>query len=253
MLGRRRRRLWTTFTNKGYDAVWTRGQHRHPGPPAPPVVRRRQPRRRPPGGRPRLEHGSAHRDRAAQAHHPAELLPLRLGPGRQPDRAGQRRAPGWSSPPTGSRSTGRRAERAKGQAWGLQTISTFHTHGTPPVAGASAMSTPVRIAVLGLGEAGRRSRATWSPPAPTSAATTRRASRSTASTPRAARPTRSRDADLVLSVNSSHDAMTALENALPALAAGHPLGRPQHRQPGAEGRAGAAAGGPERRRWSTSR
>lgn len=25
-------------------------------------------------------------------------------------------------------------ERAKGQAWGLQTISTFHTHGTPPVA-----------------------------------------------------------------------------------------------------------------------
>ena len=26
------------------------------------------------------------------------------------------------------------AERAKGQAWGLQTVSTFHTHGTPPVA-----------------------------------------------------------------------------------------------------------------------
>lgn len=25
------------------------------------------------------------------------------------------------------------AERAKGQAWGMQTISTFHTHGTPPV------------------------------------------------------------------------------------------------------------------------
>ena len=24
------------------------------------------------------------------------------------------------------------AERAKGQAWGLQTVSTFHTHGTPP-------------------------------------------------------------------------------------------------------------------------
>jgi len=28
-----------------------------------------------------------------------------------------------------------RAERAKGQAWGLKTIDTFHTHGTPPVAG----------------------------------------------------------------------------------------------------------------------
>jgi catechol 2,3-dioxygenase len=26
------------------------------------------------------------------------------------------------------------AERAKGQAWGLQTVATFHTHGTPPVA-----------------------------------------------------------------------------------------------------------------------
>src|SRR5262245_6458478 len=25
------------------------------------------------------------------------------------------------------------ADRAKGQAWGLQTVSTFHTHGTPPV------------------------------------------------------------------------------------------------------------------------
>lgn len=27
------------------------------------------------------------------------------------------------------------AERAKGQAWGLKTIETFHTHGTPPVEG----------------------------------------------------------------------------------------------------------------------
>ena len=25
------------------------------------------------------------------------------------------------------------AERKKGQAWGLKTIETFHTHGTPPV------------------------------------------------------------------------------------------------------------------------
>jgi len=25
------------------------------------------------------------------------------------------------------------AERAKGQAWGLQTVHTFHTYGTPPV------------------------------------------------------------------------------------------------------------------------
>lgn len=26
-------------------------------------------------------------------------------------------------------------ERKKGQAWGLKTIKSFHTHGTPPVAG----------------------------------------------------------------------------------------------------------------------
>lgn len=30
------------------------------------------------------------------------------------------------------------AERAKGQAWGLRTIDTFHTHGTPPVPPAAA-------------------------------------------------------------------------------------------------------------------
>jgi catechol 2,3-dioxygenase len=30
--------------------------------------------------------------------------------------------------------TWNQAERAKGQAWGLKTIETFHTHGTPPVA-----------------------------------------------------------------------------------------------------------------------
>ena len=30
-------------------------------------------------------------------------------------------------------------ERAKGQAWGLKTIESFHTHGTPVVAGDSAL------------------------------------------------------------------------------------------------------------------
>ena len=28
------------------------------------------------------------------------------------------------------------AERAKGQAWGLKTVESFHTHGTPPLPGA---------------------------------------------------------------------------------------------------------------------
>ena len=29
------------------------------------------------------------------------------------------------------------AERRKGQAWGLKTIESFHTHGTPPLPGKS--------------------------------------------------------------------------------------------------------------------
>ena len=38
-------------------------------------------------------------------------------------------APDWETV------TWTQAERAKGQAWGLKTIDSFHTHGTPPVAG----------------------------------------------------------------------------------------------------------------------
>ena len=44
-------------------------------------------------------------------------------------------ARGWCSRRTGSRSSGREAERKKGQAWGLKTIESFHTHGTPPLPG----------------------------------------------------------------------------------------------------------------------
>ncbi len=42
-------------------------------------------------------------------------------------------ARGWCWRRTGSRSRWTEAERKKGQAWGLQTIKSFHTHGTPPV------------------------------------------------------------------------------------------------------------------------
>ncbi|MGC1561149.1 MAG: hypothetical protein WA820_15040, partial [Bradyrhizobium sp.] len=31
-------------------------------------------------------------------------------------------------------------ERKKGQAWGLKTIESFHTHGTPPLPGERASS-----------------------------------------------------------------------------------------------------------------
>jgi len=74
-----------------------------------------------------------HRDRTAQARHPADVLLYVYEPG------GNRielcnpvarlvLAPDWRT------ITWTEAERAKGQAWGLQTIESFHTHGTPPVA-----------------------------------------------------------------------------------------------------------------------
>ena len=100
----------------------------------------------------------------------------------------------------------------------------------------------------------RRSPATWSPPVPTSAATTRRSTlRGRRRRPRRARRTRCADADLVLSANSSHDAVPALVNALPGLRCRHHLGRPQHRRAAGEGAAGGGARRPATWRWWTSR
>ena len=68
----------------------------------------------------------------AQAHDRADVLPLLLRAWRQPFRD-------WGSggylilDPDWKPVVWTQAERAKGQAWGLQTVSTFHTHGTPPV------------------------------------------------------------------------------------------------------------------------
>jgi 3-hydroxyisobutyrate dehydrogenase-like beta-hydroxyacid dehydrogenase len=83
-----------------------------------------------------------------------------------------------------------------------------------------AMSGAVRIAVLGLGEAGSEIARDlvaagadvrgYDPKVPPVDGVT----------PRADEADAVRDADLVLSVNSSHDAMTALVNALPALRPG---------------------------------
>ncbi len=42
------------------------------------------------------------------------------------------------------------AERAKGQAWGLKTIDTFHTHGTPPVGPGDTTRLPPRPASFKL-------------------------------------------------------------------------------------------------------
>jgi hypothetical protein len=116
-----------------------RGLDRQPWPPAPHRLRHRQPRgdfarrRYLPGKR------RVHRDRPAQARDPADVLPLRLRARRQPDRAVQpgarlMLAPDWKP------ITWTEAERAKGQAWGLKTIESFHTHGTPPTVGAEQQS-----------------------------------------------------------------------------------------------------------------
>jgi catechol 2,3-dioxygenase len=43
------------------------------------------------------------------------------------------------------------AERAKGQAWGLKTIDSFHTHGTPPVPTSPVPTSPVATSGVGTG------------------------------------------------------------------------------------------------------
>ena len=123
---------WTTFTNKGYDAVWTRDNTGTSG---------------------RLHHLSFAVDSRDDIIRAADLalehgIHIETGPHKHTiqqsfflyvwepagnrielDNAGARLvfAPDWQPVDWSAE------ERAKGQAWGLQTISTFHTHGTPPV------------------------------------------------------------------------------------------------------------------------
>ena len=80
---------WLHFTNKGYDLVYTRdwtgstGRLHHVA--FAPDTREDILR----AADICLDHGRVHRDRAAQARDPADVLPLRLRARRQPDRAGQ--------------------------------------------------------------------------------------------------------------------------------------------------------------------
>jgi catechol 2,3-dioxygenase len=123
---------WLTFTNKGYDAVWTRDNTGTSG---------------------RLHHLSFAVDSRDDVLRAADLalehgIHIETGPHKHTiqqsfflyvwDPAGNRieldnpgarlvLAPDWQPIDWSA------AERAKGQAWGLQTISSFHTHGTPPV------------------------------------------------------------------------------------------------------------------------
>jgi len=122
---------WTTFTNKGYDAVWTCDNTGT-------------------SGRHHLSVAIDSRDDIICA---ADLalehgIHIQTGPHKHTlqqsfflsvwEPAGNRieldnPAAGWSSPPVWQPVGWSVEERAKGQAWGFQTISTFHTDGTPPV------------------------------------------------------------------------------------------------------------------------
>ena len=123
---------WTTFTNKGYDAVWTRDRT---------------------GTRGRLHHIAFAVDNKSDIIRAADIaldsgVFIETGPHKH---AIQQTFFLYVYEPGGNRielcNAGARlvldpdwkpinwteAERAKGQAWGLKTIESFHTHGTPPV------------------------------------------------------------------------------------------------------------------------
>jgi catechol 2,3-dioxygenase len=126
---------WLTFTNKGYDIVYTRDRT---------------------GSRGRLHHIAFATDTREDILRAADIFLdngvfIETGPHKHAiqqtfflyvyEPGGNRielcnpvarlvLAPDWKT------ITWSEAERAKGQAWGLQTIASFHTHGTPPVEGA---------------------------------------------------------------------------------------------------------------------
>jgi catechol 2,3-dioxygenase len=123
---------WTTFTSKGYDAVWTRDRTGISG---------------------RLHHIAFAVDNKADIIRAADIaleqgVFIETGPHKH---AIQQTFFLYVYEPGGNRielcNAGARlvfapdwqpvnwteAERAKGQAWGLKTIDSFHTHGTPPV------------------------------------------------------------------------------------------------------------------------
>ncbi|HSK06116.1 MAG TPA: VOC family protein [Acidimicrobiia bacterium] len=134
--------IWMTFSNKGYDVVYTHDRT---------------------GTRGRLHHVAFAVDQREDILRAADLylergVFIETGPHKhaiqqtfflyvwepggnrvETVNAGARLvlAPDWEL------ITWTEAERAKGQAWGLKTIESFHTHGTPPVA-QSVQSAPDR-------------------------------------------------------------------------------------------------------------
>jgi catechol 2,3-dioxygenase len=134
--------IWMTFSNKGYDVVYTDDWTKTPGRlhhVAFAVDQREDILR---GADLYLEHGvfietGPHKHAIQQTFY---LYVWEPGGNRiETVNAGARLvlAPDWEL------ITWTEADRAKGQAWGLKTIESFHTHGTPPVA-RSVQSAPDR-------------------------------------------------------------------------------------------------------------
>ena len=76
--------MWMTCTNKSYDFAYTRDHTGTRGPLPSHDLRGGLPRRRAARGRYFPRERRLHRDRSAQARHPADLLPVRVRTGRKP-------------------------------------------------------------------------------------------------------------------------------------------------------------------------
>ena len=123
--------MWMTLTNKSYDFAFTRD---HTGAkddstisPMPSTAARRS------CGQPTSSLRTASPSNPVRTRcGAADLLPLRVRTRRQPGRslnAGARLilAPDWKP------IVWTEEERKKGQAWGMKTVESFHTYGTPPL------------------------------------------------------------------------------------------------------------------------
>ena len=106
---------------------------RHAGAAAPPRLLGRHARGGAAGGRPVPRERRADRGGAVEARGRPGVLPVRLRARRQPHRGDPRRLP-RVRPRSQAHRPWTEADRAKGQAWGVKTVESFHTYGTPPVA-----------------------------------------------------------------------------------------------------------------------
>ena len=124
---------WFTVNNKSYDTAFTEDHTTASGRLPPPDLRDGPARGRPARGRHLPRERRAHRDRARTSTRSrarsSSMSGSPAGNRVEVANAGARLIlrPDWKPV------TWTEAERKKGQAWGLKTIASFHTHGMPPV------------------------------------------------------------------------------------------------------------------------